>query len=85
VGDANVYFNSVQIYRVILIIQHDFHRGGCVHKYRNQRGAFFLIGTSKNTGDAKSSLYVDYNLTTGAYITDYTTEDTNQGYKPCIK
>ncbi|WP_196937118.1 hypothetical protein [Sphingobacterium hungaricum] len=67
----NVFFNGLEIKNGILIIQHDFLRGGCVHKYRYQNGGFYLIGAEQAQGDAEHSSSVDYNLSTGKYIYTY--------------
>jgi len=74
----NTYFSGLEIKKGLLIINHDFIRGGSVHKYRFQNGGFYLIGAESHYGDASYHSGVDYNLSTGKYISTYDNWDDNK-------
>ncbi|WP_131450841.1 hypothetical protein [Chryseobacterium sp. FH1] len=74
----NVYFSGLEIKKGLLIINHDFIRGGSVHKYRYQNGGFYLIGGESHYGDASYHSGIDYNLSTGKYISTYDNWDDNK-------
>lgn len=74
-NDFNVFFSGTQIKNGVLIVDHDFLRGGCTHKYRYQNGGFYLIGARKNTGDPNYSESFDFNLSTGKYVYDYVNDE----------
>lgn len=76
----NTFFTGIEIKNGLLIINHDYIRGGSVHKYRYQNGGFYLIGAESRTGDASYFSSIDYNLSTGKYIYIYenTDDDKNQ-------
>lgn len=74
----NTYFSGLEIKKGLLIINHDFIRGGSVHKYRYQNGGFYLIGAESRTGDASYYSSIDYNLSTGKYISTYDNWDNNK-------
>lgn len=74
----NVYFTGMDIKKGLLIINHDFIRGGAVHKYRYQNGGFYLIGAESRTGDASYYSSIDYNLSTGKYIEVYENWDNHK-------
>ncbi|MFP3598799.1 hypothetical protein [Chryseobacterium sp. SIMBA_029] len=71
----NVFFTGIEIVKGILIVSHDFLRGGSTHKYRYQNGGFYLIGAESHTGNAAEYSSVDYNLSTGKYVSVYENED----------
>ena len=74
----NTYFSGLEIKKGLLIINHDFIRGGSVHKYRYQNGGFYLIGGESHYGDASYHSGIDYNLSTGKYISTYDNWDDNK-------
>jgi hypothetical protein len=74
----NTYFSGLEIKKGLLIISHDFIRGGSVHKYRYQNGGFYLIGGESHYGDAAHHSGIDYNLSTGKYISTYDNWDDNK-------
>lgn len=74
----NTYFSGLEIKKGLLIINHDFIRGGSVHKYRFQNGGFYLIGAETHYGDASYHSGIDYNLSTGKYISTYDNWDDNK-------
>ncbi len=74
----NIYFSGLEIKKGLLIINHDFIRGGSVHKYRYQNDGFYLIGAESRTGDASYYSGIDYNLSTGKYILTYDNWDDNK-------
>ena len=74
----NIYFSGLEIKKGLLIINHDFIRGGAVHKYRYQNGGFYLIGGESHYGDASYHSGIDYNLSTGKYISTYDNWDDNK-------
>lgn len=74
----NTFFSGLEIKKGLLIINHDFIRGGSVHKYRFQNGGFYLIGAESSTGDASYFSGIDYNLSTGKYITTYENWDNHK-------
>ncbi|WP_090105716.1 hypothetical protein [Chitinophaga sp. CF118] len=74
-GDGNIFFSGTEIKNGILIVEHEFLRGGCTYKYRYQNGGFYLIGASSITGDPTYSKTFDYNLSTGRYVSEYTNDD----------
>lgn len=74
----NTYFSGLEIKKGLLIINHDFIRGGAVHKYRYQNGGFYLIGGESHYGDASYHSGIDYNLSTGKYISTYDNWDDNK-------
>lgn len=74
----NIYFSGLEIKKGLLIINHDYIRGGSVHKYRYQNGGFYLIGVESRTGDASYYSGIDYNLSTGKYISTYENWDNNK-------
>lgn len=74
----NVYFTGLEIKKGLLIINHEFIRGGSVHKYRFQNGGFYLIGAESHYGDAAYHSGIDYNLSTGKYISTYDNWDDNK-------
>ena len=78
--NGNVFFLEITINKGVLKIEHEFIRGGCKHIYRYQDGGFYLIGANRLDGDASYTSTVDYNLSTGKYIYEYTNdnEDENQ-------
>ncbi|MDR2235572.1 MAG: hypothetical protein LBE92_05575 [Chryseobacterium sp.] len=67
----NVFFSGIEIKKGLLIISHDFLRGGAVHKYRYQNNGFYLIGGESHSGDASQYSRIDYNLSTGKYIAEF--------------
>ncbi|WP_062702610.1 hypothetical protein [Chryseobacterium indologenes] len=67
----NVFFSGIEIKKGLLIINHDFLRGGAVHKYRYQNNGFYLIGAEFRSGDASHYSGIDYNLSTGKYIAEF--------------
>lgn len=69
--DNNIYFSGIAIKKGILIVEHEYIRGGCTQKYRYQNGNIYLIGYNSITGDAASSESTDYNLITGERITEH--------------
>lgn len=71
----NVYFSGISIDKGILIIEHEYLRGGCTYKYRYQQGGFYLIGASSYTGDPSYTYHLDYNLSTGQYVISYQYDD----------
>lgn len=71
----NVFFIGIEIVKGILIINHDFLRGGATHKYRYQNGGFYLIGGESHTGSAVEYSSIDYNLSTGKYISVYENDE----------
>lgn len=71
----NVFFIGIEIIKGILVINHDFLRGGSTHKYRYQNGGFYLIGGESHTGNASEYSSIDYNLSTGKYISVYENND----------
>jgi hypothetical protein len=81
----NVFFTGVEISKGILVIDNEFLRGGCTHKYRYQNGSFYLIGASRLDGDASYTSSIDYNLSTGKYIHEYKNynpeENKNKSFK----
>jgi hypothetical protein len=74
-SDGNIFFSGTQIKNGILIVEHEFLRGGCTYKYRYQNGGFYLIGASSITGDPAYTKTFDYNLSTGRYVSEYTNDD----------
>lgn len=64
----NVFFSGIEVKKGLLIIDHDFLRGGAVHKYRYQNNGFYLIGAESRSGDASHYSSIDYNLSTGKYM-----------------
>lgn len=74
-NDGNIFFTDTQIKNGVLIVNHEFLRGGCSHIYRYQNGGFYLIGARNNTGDPTYNESFEYNLSTGKYIYDYSNDD----------
>lgn len=82
----NTFFSGTEIKKGLLIINHDYIRGGSVHKYRYQNGGFYLIGAESRTGDSSYFSSIDYNLSTGKYIYIYeNTDDDKQQPKSSKK
>ena len=73
--DGNTFFSGTQIKNGVLIVDHEFLRGGCTHIYRYQNGGFYLIGARNNTGDPSYMESFEYNLSTGKYVYDYSNDD----------
>ncbi|MDR6920862.1 hypothetical protein [Chryseobacterium sp. 2987] len=67
----NVFFTGIEIKKGLLVINHDFLRGGAVHKYRYQNNGFYLIGAESRSGDASHYSSIDYNLSTGKYVAEF--------------
>lgn len=74
----NTFFSGLEITKGLLIITHEYIRGGSVHKYRFQNGGFYLIGAESRTGNASYYSSIDYNLSTGKYIYIYDNSDDNK-------
>jgi hypothetical protein len=74
-SDGNTFFSGTEIKKGILIVEHEFLRGGCTRLYRYQNGGFYLIGANNTNGDASYMKTFEYNLSTGKYISDYTNDD----------
>ncbi|UQB69230.1 hypothetical protein [Epilithonimonas zeae] len=74
----NTFFSGLEIKKGLLIINHEYIRGGSVHKYRFQNGGFYLIGAESRTGDASYYSSIDYNLSTGKYISIYDNSEDNK-------
>lgn len=82
----NTFFRDTEIKKGLLIINHDYIRGGLVHKYRYQNGGFYLIGAESTIGDSSYFSTIDYNLSTGKYIYIYeNTDDDKQQPKSSKK
>lgn len=71
-----VFFSGVIIKNGTLIIEHEYLRGGCTHIFRYQNGGFYLIGASSHTGDPDYYQSLEYNLSTGKFISTYEREKT---------
>lgn len=71
----NTFFSGIEIKKGLLIINHEYIRGGSVHKYRYQNGGFYLIGAESTIGDSSYFSSIDYNLSTGKYIYIYENTD----------
>jgi hypothetical protein len=65
------FFSSISIKKGVLIIEHEYMRGGCTHIFRYQNGGFYLIGASSQSGDAENFGSIEYNLSTGKYISTW--------------
>lgn len=72
------FFSGIEIKKGILIIEHEYLRGGCKHLFRYQNGGFYLIGASSNTGDPTFNQSLEYNLSTGKYIAEYRNYETDK-------
>lgn len=66
-----VFFSGVTIRKGVLVVEHEYLRGGCTHIFRYQNGGFYLIGASSNTGDPNFNQSLEYNLSTGKYVSEY--------------
>ena len=70
-----VFFSGVIIRKGVLTVEHEYLRGGCTHIYRYQNGGFYLIGASTNTGDPVQNSSIEYNMSTGNYVSEYINYD----------
>ena len=72
--ESEVYFlfSGIEIKNGTLIVDHEFRHGGCSRIYRYQHGGFYLIGASQANGDGSYINTLEYNLSTGKYISDFT-------------
>jgi hypothetical protein len=70
-----VFFSGVEIKKGVLIVEHEYLRGGCTHIYRYQNGGFYLIGASTHNGDPSQNSSIEYNMSTGNYVSEYINYD----------
>lgn len=69
------FFTGLKIKKGVLTIEHEYLRGGCKHLYRYQNNGFYLIGASTFTGDPTYSESLEFNLSTGQYVYEYSNDD----------
>jgi hypothetical protein len=73
------FFTDATIKKGILTLEHEYlNGGGCLHLYRYQNGGFYLIGASTNEGGQDYSASLEYNLSTGKYISSYHNYETGK-------
>lgn len=81
------FYTDATIKKGILTLTHEFLNGGySQHLYRFQNNGFYLIGASTNEGGQDYDASLEYNLSTGKYITTYNNYETgkktsNTGYQ----
>lgn len=73
------FYTDATIKRGVLTLTHEFlNGGGSSHLYRFQHNGFYLIGASSNEGGQDYTASLEYNLSTGKYISSYTNYETGK-------